>query len=149
MKFTGATLALAAVAAAAPAVPGLGNIPTVPEGASSQAPYVDSVITCDYQKAGCHVQCGDNLQNVCTIVETWDSAWFGLESLAGAQLKCDNNGCQVYCAKDGTAYCAANEALGAFDGVWAKGEDIGFKGVTGLLGNKHELLSKGFPLANW
>uniref|UniRef100_A0A060SYT3 ARAD1A19536p n=1 Tax=Blastobotrys adeninivorans TaxID=409370 RepID=A0A060SYT3_BLAAD len=140
MKFAAGALALAAVAVAAPA-----------DGTSTTnaaLPRVSGRINCDYVSKACTVNCGDNLENVCTIAEAWNSAWFGLESLIGFTVVCQDNGCKVYCPVDGTALCAANEAIAAFDGAWARGENIILDGFNGLLGNKDSLSQLGFPVGN-
>uniref|UniRef100_A0A060T4U8 ARAD1C00770p n=1 Tax=Blastobotrys adeninivorans TaxID=409370 RepID=A0A060T4U8_BLAAD len=134
MKFVAGALALAAVAAAAPA----------PADAQT-LPLVYGRINCNVETKSCSVNCGPNLQNVCTVVEAWDSAWYALEALAGFTVWCNDNGCTVYCPVDGTVLCAANEAVAAFDGAWVRGENIILDGVNKLLGNQDFLSSIGVP----
>uniref|UniRef100_A0A060T6C2 ARAD1B18018p n=1 Tax=Blastobotrys adeninivorans TaxID=409370 RepID=A0A060T6C2_BLAAD len=139
MKFAAGALALAALAAAAPA-----------DDTQQKAalPLVYGRINCDVETKDCTVNCGANLQNLCTIVDAWDSPWYALETLAGFTVWCQDNGCTVYCPVDGTALCAANEAVAAFDGAWVRGENIVLDGINKLLGNKQFLTKLGVPGIN-
>lgn len=90
-------------------------------------------IDCNIGTRRCTVACGEGLQQVCNIVGMVDSLLYGLETIIGFTINCDETGCNVYCPVDGTVTCALNEAGAAINSVVVVGETIILNGLQDLL----------------
>jgi hypothetical protein len=128
-----ALLAGAAIAAPAPAVPS-GFIPF--DG------YASGTLLCTPESSVCTIACGEDLQDACTLVAVFDSVFYGLEVLAGADITCTNSGCVATCPEvpsQGTALCTLEKGLATFDSVFAVGESIVISNSESILGQFGDL----------
>lgn len=131
----GALFAGAAIAAPAPATP---------SGFVSFDGYASGTLTCTDESSVCTVTCGEDLQDICTLVAVFDSVFYGLEVLAGADLTCSDSGCVATCPEvpaQGSAWCTLEKGVATFDSVFAVGEMI-------IIGNVENILSEFGDLSN-
>lgn len=110
-----------------------------PQPKDDSAPQVKSwvkakgEIDCNIGTRRCTVKCGEGLQQVCNVVGMVNSLLYGLETIIGFTINCDETGCNVYCPVDGTVTCALNEAGAAINSVVVVGETIILNGLQDLL----------------
>lgn len=126
---------LAGAAVAAPAS-------DVPSGFIPFDGYAHGTLSCTPETSVCTIACGQDLQDACTLVAVFDSVFYGLEVLAGADITCTNSGCVATCPEvpsQGTALCTLEKGLATFDSVFAVGETIVISNSESILGQFGDL----------